>query len=195
MSEWPRMGLFSCPKGVLVMNNEQVESKAEPEGETNETTEETSNETTEAEPTDAVKSAEEEVARWKSFARKHEDRVKALQKENVDLTARLEQVEKATARVAELEAALEAEKAKSERAVLVAEVSASKGVKPRYLLGSTREELEASADEFLTDVAAARPVPVGVVPSQGTGTGSRASSFQAGVERARAQREKEMKAR
>jgi hypothetical protein len=44
---------------------------------------------------------------------------------------------------------LERDKAKAD--VVRFEIAAEKGVKPRYITGSTREELEASADEYLKD--------------------------------------------
>lgn len=132
----------------------------------------------------------DELTKWKGYARKHEDRAKALAEENEVLTAQVEQVKALASKVSDLESALASAKGEAERAQLAAEVSAAKGVKLRYLVGSTREELEASADEWLADAQALSRV--GIVPTQGTGESApRASSFHAGAERARAERSKE----
>lgn len=98
--------------------------------------------------------------------------------------AELAEASKGAGRVSELEAAVAAAEKRAERAEVAAEVASAKGVKLRYLSGSSREELEASADEWLAD---ARSVTkVGVVPTQGTGESApRVSSFDAGAQRAR----------
>ena len=132
----------------------------------------------------------DELAEWKGHARKHESRAKALAEENKALAAQVEQAKSLSSKVSELEKALESARGEASRALLAAEVSAAKGVKLRYLTGSTREELEASADEWLADAQSLSRV--GIVPTQGTGESApRASSFHAGAERARAERTKE----
>lgn len=57
------------------------------------------------------------------------------------------EVERLTARVA----AAERERDEANAKVLRYEIAADKGVKARWLSGSTREELEAAADEYLAD--------------------------------------------
>lgn len=94
----------------------------------------------------------------------------------------------------DLQRAIErAEKAEStlaqrEHQLLVAEVAAAKGVPAGNLTGTTREELEASADALLAWAGPKQEEPRrGFVPKAATGTGERhASSMQAGRERARA---------
>lgn len=125
----------------------------------------------------------DELATWKGHARKHEDRAKALSAELESVRAELAEAAKASARVSELEA-------RATRAELAAEVAVAKGVKLRYLAGETREELEASADEWLNDAKSIGRV--GVVPTQGTGdVAPRASSYEAGAQRAREKHSKQ----
>lgn len=126
----------------------------------------------------------DELATWKGHARKHEDRAKALSAELEAAKAELAEAAKGAGRVGELEAAVSAAEKRAERAEIAADVASAKGVRLRYLVGDTREELEASADEFLADARSASKV--GVVPTQGTGeTAPRPSSFEAGAARAR----------
>lgn len=126
----------------------------------------------------------DELATWKGHARKHEDRAKALAAELEAAKSELAEASKGAGRVGELEAAVSAAEKRAERAEVAAEVASVKGVKLRYLVGDTREELEASADEFLADARSASKV--GVVPTQGTGESApRPSSFEAGAARAR----------
>ena len=126
----------------------------------------------------------DELATWKGHARKHEDRAKSLAAELEALKASAAEANAKAERLTDLEAAVAAAEKRAERAEIAAEVASAKGVKLRYLAGSTREELEASADEWLAD---ARSVTkVGVVPTQGTGESApRVSSFDAGAQRAR----------
>ena len=64
-------------------------------------------------------------------------------------------------------------KADSDAKLLRLEVAAEKGVKARWLTGSTREELEAAADEYLAEHppagGAAAPPAAGGAPAPGTG--------------------------
>ena len=134
----------------------------------------------------------DELATWKAASRKHEDRWKALDKELAEVREQLAAASKGAGRASELEAAVAAAEKRAERAEVAAEVASVKGVKLRYLVGDTREELEASADEFLADARSASKV--GVVPTQGTGESApRPTSYEAGAERARAQLNKTKK--
>ena len=137
--------------------------------------------------------AEPEAAKPDELAtasRKHEDRWKALDKELAEVREQLSEASKGAGRVSELEAAVSAAEKRAERAEIAAEVASVKGVKLRYLVGETREELEASADEFLADARSASKV--GVVPTQGTGESApRASSYEAGAQRAREKHSKQ----
>jgi hypothetical protein len=54
-------------------------------------------------------------------------------------------------KAADRAAAAERERDEAKAASLRLEIAAEKGVKARYLSGATREELEASADEYLKD--------------------------------------------
>ena len=120
---------------------------------------------------------------WKTESRKHEGRWKSLSAELEAAKAELAEAAKASARVSELEA-------RATRAELAAEVAVAKGVKLRYLTGDSREELEASADEWLNDAKSIGRV--GVVPTQGTGdVAPRASSYEAGAQRAREKHSKQ----
>lgn len=62
--------------------------------------------------------------------------------------------------------AAEKKAADAEAKVLRFEVAADKGVKPRWLSGTTREELEAAADEYLTDHPPAQGGGGGPAPSK-----------------------------
>lgn len=132
----------------------------------------------------------DELAQWRGFARKHEDRAKALTAELEAAKAGLAEAAKGAGRVGDLEAAVSAAEKRAERAEVAADVASAKGVRLRYLVGDTREELEASADEFLADARSASKV--GVVPTQGTGESApRASSYEAGAQRAREKHSKQ----
>jgi hypothetical protein len=96
-----------------------------------------------------------EAEKWKALSRKHEDQAKA----NADAARRLREAE--DAEKSELEKATEraatAEKRadESEAKALRYEVAQAKSIPPkllRFLTGSTREELEQSADELLEAV-------------------------------------------
>lgn len=96
--------------------------------------------------------AADEVAKWKAMARKHEQAAKA----NADAAKRLEQIEadkaKADQTAAEREAAAEQRAAKAEAEALKLSVAFAKGLTPaqaKRLVGTSREELEADADDIL----------------------------------------------
>lgn len=95
-----------------------------------------------------------EAEKWKAMARKHESQAKA----NADAAKRLKEREDAekseTERAQERIAEAERKAAEAEAKVLRAEVAAAKGLSlamARRLQGTTREELEADADELLTE--------------------------------------------
>lgn len=101
-----------------------------------------------------VKKLEDEVAKWKALARKHEGNAKT----NADAAKRLKELEDADkselqkAQDAAAEATRKAEAA--ELRAVRAEVAADKGLTAKQaarLVGTTREELEADADELLTE--------------------------------------------
>lgn len=93
-----------------------------------------------------------ETAKWKALARKHENQAKA----NADAARRLKEAEDADK--SELQKATDrAQSAERERdetrgQLLRLEIAAEKGLTPaqaKRLIGATREELEADADELL----------------------------------------------
>lgn len=111
-----------------------------------------------------------EAEKWKALARKNEARAK----ENADAAKRLQEIEDANK--TELEKEREratAALAELERLRLEADrnaVALAKGLTPtqaKRLVGATREELEADADELLADLKAARPS--GAPSSEGQG--------------------------
>lgn len=90
-----------------------------------------------------------EAAKWKGLSRKHESDLRKAQKELDDLrNAGKSENEKLTDRVAQAEKDL----ADARAHALRLEVAAEKGLTPsqaKRLVGSTREELEADADELV----------------------------------------------
>lgn len=136
-------------------------------------------------PDDATPETPAQEIDWKGHARKWEDRAKNANAELEALRERAkkldeleeaqksaeqkreEELEKLRTRATELERTL----AEKDRAILVERVAASKGVPARYITGTTEDELNASADQFLEDAKAlgATEPRTGYVPSQGTG--------------------------
>lgn len=109
------------------------------------------------------KDTDSDVAKWKSLARKHEGRLKAL---GINSPEEADELRKSAKRLKEIEEANKSEldKAKdgqtaaerraidAETKLLRLEVAAEKGLSPtqaKRLMGATREELEADADELL----------------------------------------------
>lgn len=95
---------------------------------------------------------QDEIDKWKALARKHE----AQAKSNAEAAKKLaemedagrSELEKAAAKVAEAEKRA----AEADARALRLEVAATKGLSPvqaRRLVGATKEELEADADELL----------------------------------------------
>ena len=112
-----------------------------------------------------VKDWEAEAKKWQALSQKMEQRAKG----NADAAKELEKFRKAEADRAEAEKS-EAEKRtaaekRAEEAELRAlrlEVATDKGLPPKLakrLVGATREELEADADELLSDAPPARKEP------------------------------------
>lgn len=104
---------------------------------------------------DKGKDLEAEVEKWKALARKHEANAKA----NADKAKKLDELDEADKTESQKAAdrAAEAEKraAEAEARALRAEVAYSKGLTPaqaKRLVGSTQDELEADADEFLESI-------------------------------------------
>lgn len=171
------------------MTNSTIDATDATPGEGKDTEESTAGSTPQAKPAppqDLHKDSSDELAEWKRHARKHEDRAKDLASQVQDLTKQLDEAKGLAARVAELEGQLAATENAADRVKAAAEVAQQKGVKLRYITGETREEMEASADEWLADAKSVGRT--GVVPTQGTGDSApRVSSFESGAERARAQ--------
>jgi hypothetical protein len=93
-----------------------------------------------------------EVEKWKTMSRRHEQRAK----ENAAAAQRLKELEDAdkseTERLMEASKAAEKRAEEAEAKALRYEVAADKNVPAklaRFLTGSTREELEAAADELI----------------------------------------------
>lgn len=114
---------------------------------------------------------------WKANSRKWEDRAKANRQRVADLETELSE---ANSRIAQLETQI----SERESTLLRTEVAAAKGVPAHRITGTTREELEADADKFLTEVGSHKRY--GYVPSAGTGREMDGTSVSAGRERARA---------
>lgn len=99
-----------------------------------------------------LKELEAERDKWKVMARKHEDEEKKAKEELAKLKstndADKSEIQKATERIADLEK----RHVESEARALRAEIAAEKKLTPaqaKRLQGTTREELEADADELL----------------------------------------------
>mgnify|MGYP001142527256 CR=1 FL=1 len=93
-----------------------------------------------------------ELEKWKRLARENEKRAKA----NADAAKRLQEIEDSKKsdleKLTEAQAAAERRATEAEQRALRLEVAAEKGLTPaqaKRLVGSTREELEADADELL----------------------------------------------
>ena len=113
---------------------------------------------------------------WKAMARKWEQQAKA-NKAAADKLAQLEDEQKtAEQRSAERLAAAEARAAELETKAIRAEVAAEKGVPVALLTGSTREDLEASADALIAFRGEQKPggpkpdLSQGAKGKQGAGT-------------------------
>ena len=143
---------------------------------------ETAAEATETTETEAEKpEAPAQETDWKAMARKWEAQAKA-NKTAAEKLAELEEANKtAEQKAAERLAAAEKRAAELEDKALRAEVAAEKGVPAKFLTGSTREELEASADELIAFRGEQKPSAPKPDPSQGAkgkqGAGSTADQF------------------
>lgn len=123
----------------------------------------------------------DDVAKWKAFARKHE----ADAKKNAEAAKKLKEIE--DSKKSDLEKLTEKQTAAEQRAVeaelkaLRLEVAAEKGLTPaqaKRLQGTTKEELEADADELLESFKPADDdAPSGLRrPRERLRSGSRASA-------------------
>jgi hypothetical protein len=121
---------------------------------------------TSTEPTDTT----DEVAKWKALARQNEARAKA----NADAARKLAEIEDSN------KSELEKERERANEALTQLEqmriesdrnsVALAKGLTPtqaKRLMGATREEMEADADELLIDLKAARPSAAASADGQG----------------------------
>ena len=107
-----------------------------------------------------------EADKWKALSRKHEADAKA----NRDAAARLKEIEdadkSAIEKANERATVAEAKASEAELRAMRVEVGHEKGLSPsqaRRLIGSTKEELEADADELLAsfEVKPPKPGPAG----------------------------------
>lgn len=101
-----------------------------------------------------------ELEKWKSLARKNEQRAK----ENATAAQKLAEIEDANKseleKLSERAAAAEARAAQIELAATRNEIALEKGLTPsqaKRLVGATREELSADADELLADLKVSKP--------------------------------------
>lgn len=115
---------------------------------------ETTETTTETETEEGATSPEDEVKKWKALARQNEKQAKANAAAAEELAklkdADRSESEKAAAKAADAERRAE----EAELRALRLEIAGEKGLTPsqaKRLVGTTREELEADADELLED--------------------------------------------
>ncbi len=101
-----------------------------------------------------------ELEKWKSLARKNEQRAK----ENATAAQKLAEIEDANKseleKLSERAAAAEARAAQIELAATRNEIALEKGLTPsqaKRLVGATREELSADADDLLADLKVSKP--------------------------------------
>lgn len=97
------------------------------------------------------KSDTDEVEKWKALAKKHEQRAKENAEAALKLKALEDRDKSESDKLAERIAVAERRAAEAEAKALRFEVATETGVKARWLSGSTREELEAAAAEYLAD--------------------------------------------
>lgn len=101
-----------------------------------------------------------ELEKWKALARKNETRAK----ENAEAAQKLAEIENANKteveKLTERAAAAEARAAQVELASIRNEIALEKGLTPsqaKRLVGSTRDELAADADDLLADLKVSKP--------------------------------------
>lgn len=130
----------------------------------------TAEKTTETETVEKVTDWQAEAEKWKSFARKHEDEVKNLRPAAKKL-AELEEANKSEIEKAQARAeAAEKELNQTRLEALRAQVALDKKLSPsqaKRLVGASREELEADADELLADLK--NTAPAAAASSEGQG--------------------------
>lgn len=111
-----------------------------------------------------------DVEKWKALSRKNEQQAK----ENAEKARKFDEaeeankteLEKALARAEAAEKAIAEREAKDQAAALAQEIAKEKGIADASVLrGSTKEELEAHADQLLSLL----PKPTGAAPADGQG--------------------------
>jgi hypothetical protein len=117
-------------------------------------------ETTEVTAEETTTDVSAELEKWKALARKNEQRAK----ENANAAQRLSEIEEANKsefeKLAERAAAAEARADQIELSAARNEIALQKGLTPsqaKRLVGTTREELAADADDLLADLKASAP--------------------------------------
>ena len=121
------------------------------------------------------------LARERAKFSDYDDLVKFKADSAATLTAANSRIGELEGKVQDLTGSLSAKDADLERA----KVAAEKKVPARWVTGSTREEMEKAAEEWMADAkSVGKP---GVIPTQGTGDpNAQTSPYEAGVERANA---------
>jgi len=129
------------------------------------TAEETETVAPEQETTETVVDYKAEAEKWKALSRKNEAEAKALRPAAQKL-AELEESQKSELEKAQARAdAAEKKALETELSAIRASVALEKGLTPsqaKRLVGATREDLEADADELLADLKSTKP---GTAPS------------------------------
>jgi hypothetical protein len=121
-----------------------------------------------------------ELAKWKALSQQNEARAKANAEAAKKLAAIEESQKTEQQKLADRLAAAEKRAADAELAALRADVASAKGIPPALagrLLGSTREELDADADNLLKHLGKPtdklKPPPAVAVAGNGAGQGGR----------------------
>lgn len=126
------------------------------------------------------------LARERAKFSDYDDLVKFKADSAATLTAANSRIGELEGRVQDLTGSLSAKDADLERA----KVAAEKKVPARWVTGSTREEMEKAAEEWLADAKSSVGKP-GVIPTQGTGDpNAQTNPYDAGRERAEARYKK-----
>jgi len=117
-------------------------------------------ETTTSEPEATTPDLNSELEKWKALARKNEARAK----ENAEAAQKLAEIENANKteveKLTERATAAEQRAAQVELASIRNEIALEKGLTPsqaKRLVGSTRDELAADADDLLADLKVSKP--------------------------------------
>ena len=125
----------------------------------------------------------QETTDWKSEARKWEDRAKE-NKSAAEELASIKEAQKTEQQKLEDRAAAEKKAEENAKDALRARVALEKGLTPaqeKRLIGTTREELLADADQLLTDLG--KPAPKTPVPDPSLGPKNEAKTASVGAGR------------